>query len=214
MQELRRLAADVYLGGTLSGKQGTVFLHLGDGAAGLEPIDRVLDGSELPRRLFYPTHINRNRPLLEQAVDHARQGGFADITVSTTKELVAAGDIPALDALAIALEQGAPSDRLTFSSDAGGSLPVYRDGKLVGLQSASPQAMLSTLLEAITNRPEQIEHVIAGMTLNPAKALGLRNKGRIEPGFDADVLLLDPSLGELNGLVCSGAWLHKSNRLV
>jgi beta-aspartyl-dipeptidase (metallo-type) len=213
VQELRRLAADVYLGGTLSGKQGTVFLHLGDGAAGLGPIDRVLDGSELPRRLFYPTHINRNRPLLEQAVDHARQGGFADITVSTTEELVAAGDIPALDALAIALQAGAPADRLTFSSDAGGSLPVYRDGKLVGLQSASPQAMLSTLLEAITNRPEQVEHVIAGMTLNPAQALGLRNKGRIEPGFDADVLLLDPSRGELNGLVCSGAWLHKSNRL-
>ena len=208
-QELRRLAADVHLGGTLSGKQGVVFLHLGDGGAGLEPIESALAGTELPRRLFYPTHSNRNRSLLEQAAQHASRGGYADITVSTTEELIAAGDIPALDALSLALEAGAPAERLTLSSDAGGSLPLYRDGELAGLQSASPGAMLDTLTAAI-GRADAVETVIAAMTRNPARALGLARKGCIAPGFDADLMLLDSSSGSLDFVMCQGQWLLKS----
>ena len=208
-QELRRLAADVHLGGTLSGKQGVVFLHLGDGGAGLEPIEAALAGTELPRRLFYPTHSNRNRSLLEQAAQHASRGGYADITVSTTEELIAAGDIPALDALSLALEAGAPAERLTLSSDAGGSLPLYRDGELAGLQSASPGAMLDTLTAAI-GRADTVETVIAAMTRNPARALGLARKGCIAPGFDADLMLLDSSSGSLDFVMCQGQWLLKS----
>jgi beta-aspartyl-dipeptidase (metallo-type) len=208
-QELRRLAADVHLGGTLSGKQGVVFLHLGDGRAGLEPIEAALAGTELPRRLFYPTHSNRNRSLLEQAAQHASRGGYADITVSTTEELIAAGDIPALDALSLALEAGAPAERLTLSSDAGGSLPLYRDGELAGLQSASPGAMLDTLTAAI-GRADTVETVIAAMTRNPARALGLARKGCIAPGFDADLMLLDSSSGSLDFVMCQGQWLLKS----
>lgn len=208
-QELRRLAADVHLGGTLSGKQGVVFLHLGDGRAGLEPIEAALAGTELPRRLFYPTHSNRNRSLLEQAAQHASRGGYADITVSTTEELIAAGDIPALDALSLALEAGAPAERLTLSSDAGGSLPLYRDGELAGLQSASPGAMFDTLKAAI-GRADTVETVIAALTRNPARALGLARKGCIAPGFDADLMLLDSSSGSLDFVMCQGQWLLKS----
>ena len=208
-QELRRLAADVHLGGTLSGKQGVVFLHLGDGGAGLEPIESALAGTELPRRLFYPTHSNRNRLLLEQAAQHASRGGYADITVSTTEELIAAGDIPALDALSLALEAGAPAERITLSSDAGGSLPLYRDGELAGLQSASPGAMFDTLTAAI-GRADTVETVIAAMTRNPARALGLARKGCIAPGFDADLMLLDASSGSLDFVMCQGQWLLKS----
>ena len=208
-QELRRLAADVHLGGTLSGKQGVVFLHLGDGGAGLEPIESALAGTELPRRLFYPTHSNRNRSLLEQAAQHASRGGYSDITVSKTEELIAAGDIPALDALSLALEAGAPAERLTLSSDAGGSLPLYRDGELAGLQSASPGAMLDTLTAAI-GRADAVETVIAAMTRNPARALGLARKGCIAPGFDADLMLLDSSSGSLDFVMCQGQWLLKS----
>jgi len=208
-QELRRLAADVHLGGTLSGKQGVVFLHLGDGGAGLEPIESALAGTELPRRLFYPTHSNRNRLLLEQAAQHASRGGYADITVSTTEDLIAAGDIPALDALSLALEAGAPAERITLSSDAGGSLPLYRDGELAGLQSASPGAMFDTLTAAI-GRADTVETVIAAMTRNPARALGLARKGCIAPGFDADLMLLDASSGSLDFVMCQGQWLLKS----
>ena len=129
--------------------------------------------------------------------------------MATTEELIAAGDIPALDALSLALEAGAPAERLTLSSDAGGSLPLYRDGELAGLQSASPGAMLDTLTAAI-GRADTVETVIAAMTRNPARALGLARKGCIAPGFDADLMLLDSSSGSLDFVMCQGQWLLKS----
>lgn len=202
--ELRRLAAEVHLGGTLSGKRGTVLVHVGDGPRGLAPIDEALEGSELPRCVFYPTHVNRNRGLLQQAIRFAADGGFADITVSTTEHLIDAGEVPALEALREAIEAGAPRQRLTLSSDAGGSLPLYRDGELAGLQSASPMALLQALRTALRRHPDLVEAVIAAVTRNPADAYGLAAKGRIEPGADADLLLLDPGNGELSGVYCAG----------
>ncbi len=213
VQELRRLAADVHLGGTLSGKRGVVFLHLGDGQSGLGPIEDVLQGSELPRRLFYPTHINRNPDLLEQAIAYVKRGAFADITVSTTDELVQAGDTPALAALRAALEAGAPAEHLTLSSDAGGSLPLYQKGELVGLQSALPVAMLETLQSAMRDEPDLVQPSIAALSANPAAALGLVRKGRIAQGLDADLLLLDPASGELTDVMCQGRWLLREGVL-
>jgi beta-aspartyl-dipeptidase (metallo-type) len=202
--ELRRLAAEVQLGGTLSGKRGTVLVHVGDGPRGLAPIEEALEGSELPRWIFFPTHVNRNRGLLQQAIRFAAGGGFADITVSTTEHLIAAGEVPALQALREAIEAGAPAQRLTLSSDAGGSLPLYRDGELEGLQAASPQALLQTLQAAIRRHPDLVEAVIAAMTRNPADAYGLGTKGRVEPGADADLLLLDPGTGALSAVYGAG----------
>ncbi len=204
LQEFRRLAADVHLGGTLSGKGGTLFVHLGDGASGLELVEETLAASDLPRRLFYPTHCNRNRRVLEQAIEHVRHGGYADFTVSTTPELIAAGEVPALEALRAAIEAGAPAERLTFSSDAGGSLPNYVDGELAGLRAARPDTLAGLLQDASRDAGEPPEDVIAALTRNPSDALHLVRKGRIERGADADLLLLDPASGRISDVFCLG----------
>jgi beta-aspartyl-dipeptidase (metallo-type) len=202
--ELRRLAADVHLGGTLSGKRGTVLVHVGDGPSGLELIEAALDNSELPRWLFYPTHVNRRPELLRQAIDFAGRGGFVDITVSTTEDFIEAGEVPALQAFREAIEAGAPAGQLTFSSDAGGSLPLYRDGVLVGLQAASPTALLELLNTAVTGQSDLVPAVIAALTRNPAMALGLASRGCLAVGKDADLLLYDPQSGQLQEVFCSG----------
>jgi cytosine/adenosine deaminase-related metal-dependent hydrolase len=46
--------------------------------------------------------------------------------------------------------------------------------------------------------------VIAAMTRNPADAYGLGTKGRVEPGADADLLLLDPGTGALSAVYGAG----------
>ena len=195
--ELRRLAAIIHLGGTLSGKRGTLLLHVGDGEQGLALMRQALQGSELPARLFYPTHVNRNHDLLEQAVAFTRSGGFADITVSTTPEFIEEGEVPALTALQDAIAAGAPASRLTLSSDAGGSLPLYRAGELDGLDVARPSALVDALCDTVRTQSERVETVLAAMTSNPADAYGLAAKGRVKPGGDADLLLFDPDGGQL-----------------
>lgn len=204
IDELARLAADVALGGTLSGKGGTVFVHVGDGPGGLDPLEAVLNSSDLPAPLFLPTHVNRSRALLVQAAAFTRRGGFADITVSTTPELVAAGDIPALQALEDALADGADPRRLTFSTDAGGSLPRYVDGVLEGLTQATPDVFLPLLATAAQDSDARFAQVLAGMTCNSAEALGLARQGRLAPGMSADLVLLDDSLTAPTHVICRG----------
>ena len=213
-EELRRVASDVHLGGTLSGKGGTLLLHLGDGNERLDLVEDILASSDLPRRLFYPTHCNRNPGLLVQAMEHAKKGGFIDFTVSTTPELIAAGEVPALEALRSSIEAGAPRENLTLSSDAGGSLPNYVDGELKGLAEARPSALLDLLREAVSSQDEAPADVIAALTRNPAEALQLARKGRIEPGADADLLLLDPIDTQLTDVFCLGRRLMRDGQIL
>ena len=207
IDELRRLAADTRLGGTLSGVGGTVLVHVGDGDSRLAPLRDALAGSDLPADSFYPTHINRSRALLDEAADFAKHGAYVDITVSTTPELIAAGNIPGLDALRYLLDADVPADRITLSSDAGGSLPVYVDGQLEGLTAAEPGSLLEVLQQAAQEAPDLVPQVIAALTKNPAAALGLDDRGRVGVGYSADLLLLDPQSGQLTDVMCRGKWL-------
>ena len=206
-EELRRLAAETQLGGILAGAGGTVLVHVGDGPAKLELLRRATEGSDLSSSVFYPTHVNRSRALLDEAAAWAEAGGFVDITVSTTQELIAAGDIPAADALRHLLEAGAPPDHITLSSDAGGSLPVYCDGELRGLTVAQPDCLLALLGELFNEDRELFAVALAAVTRNPARALRLDGAaGRIEECGRADLLVVDMAAAELRGLVCAGIW--------
>ena len=208
--ELQRLAADTRLGGILSGKGGTVFIHVGDGESRLAPLREALDSSDLPSDTFYPTHINRSQALLQEAAAFAANGAWIDITVSTTPELIAAGDIPALQALLDVIKAGAPADRVTLSSDAGGSLPVYRNGQLEGLTAASPSSLLELLQDTLREHEAAVPLVLAALTCNPARALGLSQKGVLTAGAEADLLLFDPASAALTAVMCLGRWLRRS----
>lgn len=207
-EELRRLAAEVSLGGILAGEGGTVMIHVGAESGRLSRLREAIDGSDLSPRLFYPTHVNRSIALLEEAAEWAQRGGFVDITVSTTPELIAKGDIPADRALQHLLDAGAPAQQITMSSDAGGSLPLYIDGELRGLTAAKPAA-LSELLCTLKNQSSELFPVaLAAMTANPAAALGLLDLGTLAVGKPADLIMLDTSKGTVDAVMCAGRWLQ------
>ncbi len=206
-EELRRLAAETQLGGILAGEGGTVLVHVGDGPALLASLREAIEGSDLPPSVLYPTHVNRSRALLNEAAAWAQAGGFVDITVSTTPELIEAGDIPAAEALRHLISAGAPADRITLSSDAGGSLPVYRNGELQGLTAALPDCLLELLLELYSEDQALFSIALSGMTRNAARALRLREGvGTIAERRRADLLVVDAQAGELRGVICDGTW--------
>lgn len=206
-QELRRLAAETQLGGILAGEGGTVLVHVGAGESRLKLLRDALEDSDLSPSVLYPTHVNRSTALLDEAADWALRGGFVDITVSTTPELIAAGDITSERALRRLLEAGAPAEKITLSSDAGGSLPVYVDGELVGLTAASPDSLPELLLSLHGEHPDLFPIALAGMTQNPAAALKLADAGAITVGGRADLLLLDPAAGAVESVMAGGQWL-------
>lgn len=206
--ELRRLGAETALGGTLTGRGGTVLVHVGDGDGRLRLLREAVADSDLHPSVFYPTHVNRSAALLEEAAEWTRLGGFVDITVSTTPELIAAGDIPADRALGQLIANGADPGRITLSSDAGGSLPRYENGELRGLTMATPD-VLPNLLVALQAAGDRATHALAlaALTRNPAAALRLPDRGRLVVGGRADLVLMDAVDG-VQRVMASGRWLR------
>lgn len=194
LDELLRLASETHVAGLMTGKAGIVHLHLGDGRRGLDLVRRALDHSELPARVFNPTHVNRRKALFEEAVELARRGCSIDITAELPSNApVAEGEDAwsAADALLRYLDSGAPAGRVTVSSDAGGCLPCFDgDGRVCGMAVGESGALLATLNELI-GRGLPLSEALPAFTSNPARLLRLAGKGRIAAGGDADLVALD-----------------------
>jgi beta-aspartyl-dipeptidase (metallo-type) len=162
----------------------------------------------LPARVFNPTHVNRRRALFAEALKLARQGSTVDITAFPVKEGEDA--YPAAEALERYLASGAPADRVTVSSDAGGCLPCFdAEGRVTHMDVGSSGALLETLREALA-RGLSLEAALPAFTANPAKLLRLARKGSLAVGHDADLVVLDEQ-GHADTVVVRGE-IHVMDR--
>lgn len=187
--ELLRLASDAHVAGLMTDKAGILHLHLGDGPRGLELVRRALAESELPARVWNPTHVNRRRALFDEAVALARAGCTIDLTAFPVAEGEDA--YSAADALLGYASSGAPPERITVSSDAGGCLPCFdADGHVCRMDVGSAGALLATLGQVVA-RGMPLEAALPAFTSNPARLLRLPRKGTIAAGADADLVALD-----------------------
>jgi beta-aspartyl-dipeptidase (metallo-type) len=203
LDELLRVAGDAHVAGLMAGKAGIVHLHVGSGARGLELVQRALDQSELPARVFNPTHVNRRKALFQEAMTLAKRGCTIDITAFPVAEGEDAWS--AAEALTRYLESGLPGDRVTVSSDGGGCFPTFdREGQVVSMEVGSPRAMAEALQELLACG-QPLERVLPAFTSNPARLLLLRNKGRLSIGADADLLVLDGD-GSVEDVMARGQW--------
>jgi beta-aspartyl-dipeptidase (metallo-type) len=187
--EILRLAADAHVAGLMTGKAGVLHLHLGDGPRGLDLVRRALRESELPARVFNPTHVNRRKALFEEAVELARAGCTVDLTAFPVEDGEDAWT--AAEGLQRYLASGAPPERITISSDAGGCLPCFdAEGRVCRMDVGASGALLETL-RTLLAAGLPLEVALPPFTSNPARLLRLTDKGRVETGADADLLVLD-----------------------
>jgi beta-aspartyl-dipeptidase (metallo-type) len=204
--EFLRVASDAYVGGLLTGRAGVLHLHLGNGPRGLGLIREALAVSELPPRVFHPTHVNRRKALFEEAVDLARRGCTVDLTAFPVEEGEDAWS--AAEGLRRYMASGAPPERVTVSSDGGGCLPHFDgEGRMLRMGVGSPSALMETLLELLA-AGEPMERVLPAFTANPADFLRLPGKGRIRTGGDADLVVLGPA--GIEDVMMKGAWFVRS----
>jgi len=199
--ELVRLASEAHVAGLMTGKAGVLHLHLGDGPRRLDLVRRALAETELPPRVFHPTHVNRGKALFEEALDLARRGSTIDITAFPVEDGEDAWS--AADALMRHLDSGAPAERVTISSDAGGCLPCFdADGHVAHMDVGDAGALLQTLAELVA-RGVPLERALPAFTSNPARLLRLARKGRIAVGADADLIALDDA-GAAHDVIAGG----------
>ena len=187
-EELIRLGTEARRAGLLSCTPGLVTMHMGAGKGGLDPVFYALDNSDLPAKNFLPTHIGRNKKLIDQGAELVRRGGFIDFTTGydeeTKEEMV--------DFILYCLGlEGVSLDHITMSSDAYGSQPRFDEkGECIGLTYASPKYLHQTI-QLLVKKGVALENALKLLTTTPADILGkVGVKGCVKVGADADMLVL------------------------
>jgi len=192
-REFCRLAAECRVGGMLGGKAGILHCHIGDGNGKLDMIFRLINETEIPPTQIIPTHCNRNPALLEEAITFNKRGGTIDLTAGTDPDGEKGGLISISEAVSKCKEKKACLDRLTVSSDGNGSMPVFsKEGNLIGLTVADQKSLLLHFRCLIDKNILGIDKALKIFTLNPALSYNLRKKGKIAPGYDADINIFEP----------------------
>jgi len=210
-EEFLELVAECRVGGLLGGKAGIAHFHLGDGSRGLDYLFRMIKETEIPATQVIPTHTSRNRYLFEQAMEWLKLGGFIDLT--TGPEPVEEGEISVAEALKQIKAANLPLSRVTVSSDSNGSLPAFNgQGELIGLGVANQKDFLRTFQQIWREKILTREEAIQVFSTNAAGFYKLPGKGRVETGFEADLLLLNEA-AELRYVFSRGKALLEKGRL-
>lgn len=213
--ELARLASEARVAGMLSGKAGIVSIHVGDESGRLTTLMEVVEQSDIPITQFYPTHTNRNKALLNASFEFAINGGFIDFTTSTTEQIIEQGEIPAAQALALALEHGIDVGQLTMSSDGNASLPVFdKAGELIDLQIGEVKSLHQSMVDAVKEYNVPLDLALASITKSPAKILKLVNKGEIKVDYDADLTLLNKGSLMVDMVIAKGEVVLKNGEVL
>jgi beta-aspartyl-dipeptidase (metallo-type) len=207
-----QLAAEARVGGMLSGKAGVLHLHMGDGKRKLDWVFDILAETELPITQFTPTHLNKSKELLLEGIRFAKAGGMLDITAGSPA--VAPQRIQPPEAITLCLEAGVPLDRITMSSDGNGSMPAFNEkGQLTGLIAASPRSIYEAVRNIVKANLLPLQDAIRFVTINPATSLKLPNKGRIDLGYDADIVVLDKELN-IRHVFAKGCCMVKEHEVI
>lgn len=202
-QELAKLVRDTHVGGLLTGKSGLTHFHVGDERTRLAPLRDIIENFEVQCPWLFPTHVQRNEKLLSEAVELAKQGAFVNMDVVEE-------DIHRW--LPLYINEGGPLDRLSMSSD---------------MDSSTPDIYYSQFCGLVVEHGFSLELVLPLFTRNAADALKLLDKGHIDQGADADVLVVSRDGMAIRHVIAGGKvlvrdgetqvrekWLGKSKRSV
>jgi beta-aspartyl-dipeptidase (metallo-type) len=212
--EFARLAAECRVGGMLGQKAGVLHCHLGDGPRKLEYLFRLAKETEIPVTQVIPTHVNRNPDLLDEAILFMLRGGYIDLTADTDPSSDE-GHISVATSLKLCLEKNAPLDHITVSSDGNGSMPVFNDtGRLVGLTIASQKSLWANFRFLLEQKILSLEDSIRIFSTTPAVFYKLKHKGEIQPGMDADLLLLDKDFNLTDSFAMGQKMMNEGELLV
>jgi beta-aspartyl-dipeptidase (metallo-type) len=190
IEEIRRAVSDTRTGGILSGKSGVVCVHMGSEKTSLVPLIEAIENTDVPLTQFSPTHITRCDALLQDSIAFGKRGGNLDITAETQETPIFGKSTR--KSLQVLLDGGVAPERITLSSDGNGSMPLFNEqGKMVGMAIGSISTVLESLLALWDDSAFDREAILGMCTSNVADQLGLKGKGRVEKGADADILVLN-----------------------
>ncbi len=101
-----------------------------------------------------------------------------------------------------------------MTSDGNGSLPNFdKEGRLISMDMGFPKSILAELIDSVIQEKLPLEKALKVVTSNVADILKLKNKGSLEVGKDADIVVLDKEY-KISDLIARGQLMtHNYKRL-
>ena len=214
-EEFIKIIHEVKVGALLSNKKGIVHIHIGDSKDGLKYLFELCENGDIDLSQVIPTHVNRNRTLLDSAIEYAKNGGYFDLTSSYVKGLKEEESLRISNIIPEILSKGVEINKITCSSDSQGSLPVIDgDGKFLGIGIGKPSSLYDEIKELFKNSKISKSDIISLVTKNVSNVLGLNNKGEIKKNKDADVIFVDKSNFEINYVFAKGRKMIDNGKIL
>lgn len=187
--ELARKLRAVWTGGLLSQKKGIMHVHLGPLESKMDILFELVENYHFPIKHISPTHVGRTLPLFEQAIAFAKLGGMIDITTAASKYT------DPYKSVIYALDQGVDISKMTFSTDGhAGLTKLDENGKPIGFRQARIDENYREMKKLVQLGGLPLDQALKLITTNPANNLGIKNKGQIAVGCDADICVMNEDL--------------------
>lgn len=212
-RDLAALASDVQVAGLVANKPGIITVHTGVKSQTLDLIFDIVEKFEIRPSIFIPTHINRkSEKLNSQALMLAEKGCVVDATCHAELSTSNTSWMNAAE-FALRAKDNGLLEQVSFSSDAGGSLPIWNQDRsqIIGMGVGSPASLLFELNLLVNQKGVPLEQALQPLTTTPARIYRLdHRKGTVDVGKDADLILLDPSSFTIRDVLASGEWVVKN----
>ena len=92
-------------------------------------------------------------------------------------------------------------------------MPIFNEKKeYIGIGVGTAACLWNEIRDCVQKEEIPLEIAIKAITSNPARMLKLRNKGRLDTGYDADLCLLDESSLELDTVIAKGKIMVQSKK--
>lgn len=207
-RELLRLLRAIRVGGMIGNKKGILHLHLGNQEIKMDILFRLVQEYEFPITNISPTHVGRTKPLFEQAIEFGKLGGMIDITTGASKYT------DPYKSVLYAMEKGLAIDQMTYSSDGNAGLDkLDENGNRIGVRRAPIHHNLEQSIALVKHGNLPLSEALKPITVNPAKNLGLNNKGVVKVGADADFCCFDEDYN-LTDVFAMGQQMMRDSKII
>ena len=213
-EEFLKIVHQAKVGGILSNKNGVVHIHIGDSEEGLKYLFDICMNKEISLSQVVPTHVNRNRRLLDNAIEYGKKGGYFDLTTSYVRGIDEEEKLRVSRIIPEILSRGVDITHITCSSDSQGSLPVVDEsGNFIGIGIGKPSSLYNEIRDLLLYSDISKDKIISLVTKNVANVLGLYNKGKVEKYKDADCILVDNKTFEIKYVFSKGKKMIDNGKL-
>jgi beta-aspartyl-dipeptidase (metallo-type) len=153
----------------------------------------MLERTGLPIAQLLPSHVNQTDAYMADAIAWAERGGVVDVGANYSPENNFSRATPPAKAITRLLEAGVPFAQILLSSDGNGAPPKeeQREGQPAVANYMPVSALHATWRRLIVEEGVLPSDALRVVTSNVAEATGLRRKGRIAAGMDADLVAFD-----------------------